>query len=438
MLKIPSTQKLTTIQGQKSPEPFRGFFVALNKSLLTFLLFGIFFWNCARQVHKPPELTTVNLEPNVKICLDENFSRATLSFKAEYTLRLEEALYYFDPSIGELNILIGEKGLTLSNDQRFFLFSADVELTFQADNQSAAFIWNGTAYSGNLQIHFQSNYSCAVNELPMESYLRGVVPFEIPTGQEEYRAAVYAQTVAARTYSLYRLEHPSNRFFHLYSDVRDQVYRGLKKTTDLADEAIEKTLGMVLLNRDKPAFTQYHSTCGGVLQDTLPTLRRDWIESRYNCTLSPFFRWVEIRSAETIFSNLVREFNIEKNTREALLNSGLQMELAIKKRSPDGRVASVEAKIPDRTFSADGYRIRRILSDEKGKALPSNMFFVLQPEKMEEKFYIIGAGYGHGRGMCQWGALGMALGGYSYQEILKFYYPAFNLKTIYTKQRWLF
>ncbi|NIV14592.1 MAG: SpoIID/LytB domain-containing protein, partial [Aliifodinibius sp.] len=147
-----------------------------------------------------------------------------------------------------------------------------------------AFTWNGVAYSGNLAIHYQNNYLCAVNLLPIESYLRGVVPFEIPTGQEEYREAVYAQTIAARTYSLYRIEHPSNQLFHVYADVRDQVYNGLKKTTDLADEAIEKTLGMVLLDKEEPAFAQYHSTCGGVLQDTLPNLRRDWmIESQYNC-----------------------------------------------------------------------------------------------------------------------------------------------------------
>lgn len=399
---------------------------------------GILSWSCTSPVHKPPPATELGAQPDVSVCLAENFPAATLSFKAEYSLRLEEAIYYLDQSIGELDIRIANNGLILSNDRRFFRFSPGAELIFRAGGEAATFVWNGVPYSGDLRIHFQSNYACAVNVLPVESYLRGVVPFEIPTGQEEYRAAVYAQTVAARTYSLHRLEHPSSRFFHLYADVRDQVYMGLKKTTTLADEAIEKTLGTVLLDRGKPAFAQYHSTCGGVLQDTLPNVRRDWIESQYNCSLSPLFRWVEIRSAETILSNLAREFGIDSRTRKALVNSGVQIDLAIGGRGADGRITSMEAKIPNRTFGAQGYRIRKILADEKGQPLPSNMFFILQPEGIEEKFYIIGAGFGHGKGMCQWGALGMSLEGYSHNEILKFYYPSFYPKTIYTRQRWLF
>jgi SpoIID/LytB domain protein len=423
----------------KSPDRLRGFFIPSNRFLLlSYLLLSIVFWNCARQVHKPPQSTEVGAQPNIKVCLDENFSRATLSFDGDYSLQMEEAIYYFDKSIGDLNVQLQENGLIISNDVRYLKLSPTIALEFQPENPSATFIWNGTTYSGNLLIHYENGYLCAINLLPVESYLRGVVPFEIPTGQDEYRDAVYAQTIAARTYSLYRIEHPSGKLFHVYADVRDQVYNGQKRTTDLADEAIEKTIGIVLLDRDKPAFSQYHSTCGGILQDTLPSLRRDLIESQYNCALSPLFRWVEIRSAETIFSNLVREFNIGKDTGDGLLQSGLQIDLSIKDRDSDGRVTSVEADIPNQTFTAGGYRIRRMLSDEAGRALPSNFFFILKPDQKEEKFYIIGAGYGHGKGMCQWGALGMSLEGYSYQKILEFYYPSFYLKPIYTKQQWLF
>jgi len=429
----------TSIFGIKSPARFRGFFIPSGTHLQHILFFLIIlFWSCARQVHQPPATTESRTEPEIRVCLDEDFTKATLSFDEEFFLRSEEAIYYFDKSVGELAVSARASGLTFSNDVRFFRFSPDVELRFQTDDPSASFIWNGTAYSGNLDIQYKSNYVCAINVLRVESYLRGVVPFEIPTGQEEYREAVYAQTIAARTYSLYRMEHPSGQSFDVYSDVRDQVYNGLKRTTDLADEAIEKTVGTVLLDKGKPAFAQYHSTCGGVLQDTLSTIRRDFIQTGFNCSLSPLFRWVEIRSGETIFSNLAREFNIEKAVKEELMNSGLQLELSIKGRNSDGRVAAIETEIPGRRFTAEGYRIRRVLADENGHPLPSNLFFILKPPESPNKFYIIGAGYGHGKGMCQWGALGMSLEGYSHQRILDFYYPGFSLKTIYAKQKWLF
>jgi stage II sporulation protein D len=432
-------QSSTSILGIKSSSLGRGFFINPAKQLhhVLFLVI-ILLWSCARQVHKTPSTIESQSEPEIRVCLDENFSKATLSFDGEYTLRSEEAIYYLNESIGALRISVQNDRLTLSNAVRFFRFSPNVLLRIQGNDPSASFIWNGTAYSGNLEIQYKSNYVCAINVLAVESYLRGVVPFEIPTGQEEYREAVYAQTIAARTYSLYRMEHPSGQSYDVYSDVRDQVYNGMKRTTDLADEAIEKTVGIVLQNKGKLAFAQYHSTCGGVLQDTLASVRRDLIQSEFNCALSPLFRWVEIRSGETIFSNLVREFKIENAVKEKLLNSGLQLGLAIQDRNSDGRVESLEAGIPGRKFTAEGYRIRRVLADENGHPLPSNLFFILKPPEDPDKFYIIGAGYGHGRGMCQWGALGMSLEGYSYQRILNFYYPLFSLKTIYSNQRWLF
>ena len=422
-----------------SPEILRGFFISFRRYILHSLVFFLLiFWGCNPQVPKPPGMSENEVEPQIKVCLDENLSRAMLSFKGEYILRAEEAIYYFDASIGKLEVYRKNQSLVFSNNMRFFEFSAGKIVDINPTEPSGSFIWNDVQYSGGLEIVNNSDKAMVINVLPMETYLRGVVPFEIPTGQDEYREAVYAQTIAARTYSLYRMDHPLDKYFHVYDDVRDQVYNGLKKTSDLADEAVKNTSGAVLMDGKMPAFTQYHSTCGGVLQDSLPSTRKDMIQSNYNCALSPLFRWLEIRSAETIFSNLAKEFNIDPAKRDKLINSGFQFDISIKDRNSNGRVSSMEIEIQGKKFTANGYKIRKILSDDNGNPLPSNLFFILKPEQNENKFYIIGAGYGHGKGMCQWGALGMSLEGYSHQQILKFYYPSFNLKTIYTKQRWLF
>ena len=84
-------------------------------------------------------------------------------------LRSDEAIYYFDESVGELLISVQRNNLTLSNDVRFFRFSPNVVIRIQSNDPAASFIWNRISYAGNLEIEYKSNYICAINVLPLES-----------------------------------------------------------------------------------------------------------------------------------------------------------------------------------------------------------------------------------------------------------------------------
>jgi stage II sporulation protein D len=98
-----------------------------------------------------------------------------------------------------------------------------------------------------------------VDVLPLELYLRGVVPWEMPHRWNPQ--ALEAQAVAARSYALATLKHGQS--FDLYSDTRDQVYGGIRAESDSTNAAIGATAGQVLTWDGRPALTYYFSTSGG-------------------------------------------------------------------------------------------------------------------------------------------------------------------------------
>jgi len=425
---------------KKSPEDCRGFFLSAIK--LFFLLLIIAFlinWGCAPKIYRPTAEKETISEPMIRVCIDERIHLKRVAFEGEFTLRLEEAIYRVDQTLGEFVVEIKNDKLVIKSDKRFFEIFKPANLVFRPANHSAKFTWNNTPYAGALEIFYSDQNSCAVNIISIETYLSGVVPFEIPTGLEEYREAVFAQTIAARTYALHRKSNPATENFDLYADVRDQVYNGLKKKTTLSEQAIGESHGQVLLSQGVPAFSQYHSTCGGIIanseynkSENYPdSIHKDLSQNEYNCTLSPYYRWMEVRDPETIFQNLNNEYNLDSETANKLLERGFEFNIKIVERSLFGRVETLAIQLPESSFDIRGYRIRRLLASSDGTPLPSNFFFLLKTDESANKIYIIGAGYGHGKGMCQWGAIGMALKNIPYQDILNFYYPDYQLQTIY-------
>ena len=118
---------------------------------------------------------------------------------------------------------------------------------------------DGSAYRGVLTLHRVGRRLTVVNRLPLDRYLRGVVPWEMPYYWEP--EALKAQAVVARSYALATLK-PST-LFDLYADTRSQVYGGVAAEKVSTNRAIAATAGRVLLWRGRVATTFYHSTSGG-------------------------------------------------------------------------------------------------------------------------------------------------------------------------------
>ncbi|MDQ3992252.1 MAG: SpoIID/LytB domain-containing protein [Actinomycetota bacterium] len=124
---------------------------------------------------------------------------------------------------------------------------------------AAALRLGESAYRGALLVHAESRKLTVVNRLPLDRYLRGVVPWEMP--HDWHSEALKAQAVVARSYALATLK--PRKLFDLYADVRSQVYGGIRAEEVATNRAVGATAGRVLYWGDRIATTFYHSTSGG-------------------------------------------------------------------------------------------------------------------------------------------------------------------------------
>lgn len=299
--------------------------------------------------------------------------------------------------------------------------------------------WNGRWYRGIFRIYGTGGDKAGltiVNEVPLEDYLRGVLPEEIGTPPESDFEAVKAQAVAARSYTLSYLGRRADLGFDLWSTVEDQVYGGTARENGQSNRAIEATRGEILLSLDVPIRALYSSACGGRTSNVedvwpwpwTPYLRsvRDAEDERLvgYCSLSANYRWREEWSVDAFLATL-RKFAPAEGGSVAALDGQL-LDVRVESRSRSGRVREVLVSTTGGDCVLHGDRTRWALRRPGGEAILRSSFFKIGVLRAADgaplKVVASGAGNGHGIGMCQWGAMGMARAGKSYREILRHYY----------------
>jgi stage II sporulation protein D len=308
-------------------------------------------------------------------------------------------------------------------------------------NDGSLLVWNGKKYRGELIITRTDSGFLVVNRLPMDSYLRGVVPLEIGSRTSAEFAAVQAQAVAARTYAYKHLTN--TRAFDMYATVQDQVYGGVDAEKPQADTAIMTTRDVVVLYNGQPITTPYHSTCGGSTagvsevwydQPDQPYLRpvSDRIPgtNNYYCDSSPRFSWTQSYDAAGL--RAVMEKYLATYTKAPKNGVGKITDIKEQGRTPSGRVAALTVQTESGTYTLRGNDIRFVLRDPKGAILNSTYFSFTKETSGGEvsSLNVNGRGYGHGIGMCQWGAIGRARAGQNYRTILETYYPGTTIGRI--------
>jgi len=301
--------------------------------------------------------------------------------------------------------------------------------------------FGGKRYRGELAIVPGDSGKLVVNRLLMDDYLRGVVPLEIGNRTAAEFAAVQAQAVAARTYAYKHLT--SGRTFDMYATVQDQVYGGLDAEKPQSDSAIESTADVIVLYNGAPITTPYHSTCGGSTaavsevwynQPDEPYLRpvSDRIPgtSSYFCDPSPRFSWTQNFDAAGL--RAVMEKYLAAYTNAPKSGLGRIVDIREQGRTQSGRVAALTVQTESGSYTLRGNDIRFVLRTPTGVTLNSTYFtFAEQKDGGEVSSLVInGRGYGHGIGMCQWGAIGRARAGQDYRTILETYYPGTTIGRI--------
>ena len=250
----------------------------------------------------------------------------------------------------------------------------------------------------------------AINRLNVEDYLYGVMPHEVASWWP--MEALKAQAIAARTYALYQASVSRGVEFDLKSGTVSQVYGGSTTENFRTKRAVDLTSGEVLAFQGKifPAF--FHATCAGVTAGAnelwkidLPPLAGG-VRCGY-CLFSPHYRW----QAKIPLSE------IEEKMTKYGHPVGRLLKIDVITQTPSGRVGSVRitGTTGDFVMAAKDFRVWI-----GGDRMRSTLFTVFTHEDMAE---FNGRGWGHGVGLCQWGALGQALLGHDHQKILEFYYP---------------
>src|SRR5262245_13055344 len=128
--------------------------------------------------------------------------------------------------------------------------------------------WDGKSWRGEMRIFVNPRRKLTLaTRLPLETYLLGVIPGEIgPLGQDLLEAG-RAQTIAARSYTLYYRGRRGAEGFDVYATVEDQVYGSVESEKPLATQCVESTAGEVALYAGAPIRANYCSTCGGITAD---------------------------------------------------------------------------------------------------------------------------------------------------------------------------
>lgn len=267
-----------------------------------------------------------------------------------------------------------------------------------------------------------------VIEIEIEEYIKGVVAGEMPAEFET--EALKAQAIAARTYLLYKLKKNTvnpeeHKDAPICSGIHCQVYYSKdmlleKFTQDWFDKywakienAVESTKGEFLSYDNKLIEPLFHSTSGGKTENSeevfgsfMPYLRS--VESPYEEAAPKLSASISIPIDE-----FIKKLNDEYGIND-LSASNLKTKISLLEMSEGGKIKSL--KISDKTLT--GREIRSLYS------LNSAGFKFIQSK---DSIQIVTTGYGHGVGMSQYGANGMAAKGYNYEDILKHYYTGVEI-----------
>lgn len=285
---------------------------------------------------------------------------------------------------------------------------------FAPQNEGEFLRVNGKRYRDALLLKRNSaNQITLINELGLEGYLYGILPREV--GSDWPIESLKAQAVVSRTFALNNLHRHDSEGFNFCSRVHCQVYGGYDGEQAETNRAVEETRERVITYGGELANTVFFSNCGGRTEEPLnawetngspPYLKS--VRCRY-CKHEPHYRW-EQKLTQAEISSALRKNNY------AIFPPIHSIRIASHGRSERAKFLKIGHSDGELKIRASHFRLA--LGPE---TIRSTLFSEIR--KTKEGFYFRGRGWGHGVGMCQEGAKGLADAGANYKKIIQFYYP---------------
>ncbi|NTV52416.1 MAG: SpoIID/LytB domain-containing protein [Candidatus Firestonebacteria bacterium] len=385
-----------------------------------FIAFWFFLSACAttRSVHhgsfspqRMPGKADSRQMANVRVALFQNVPRLRIGARGPVKIYDMSSRAVIDEAS------LGEETQFTVHAQQFVINGRTLlaqKIRLVPNNNDDALKVNGLRYRGQLELTCVARGGIlAVNFVPVEDYLKGVVPNEVLyTWPVE---ALKAQAVAARTFTLSRMGASSEHAdYDVEAGTNSQVYRGLDSEREATNRAVEASAHLVATYQGRFISAFYHSNCGGHTAD----VRHVWgSDTPYLkgvvcgfCDDSPHAVWSLALSRSELVSALAQR-NIK--TIQSLEMVG---------RLPDGRALSLEIRHDGVNEVMKAAAFRMLVGPERLKSTN----FEISPSTKNVVFK--GRGWGHGVGLCQEGACGLARAGYGFNEILQFYYPGSDIQ----------
>ncbi len=397
---------------------------------LILLLLIIFNYSCSttKRFEKSEFDTSIKSDKLIRVLISES---------KKFKILLESESEIVDKNGKRINVeknssvqfIFSNKGIKILVNEKEF--RSQEFLIFPPINNYLQF--NGKKYRGLFKLVSNSTSILLINYLDIEDYVKGVILMEMPLGKgNDNYEAIKAFSILARTFALKRKIH-SKDSFDLYSDTRDQVYGGIDSENEISNSLVDFTKGQILSYENNIATVFYHSTCGGYTENVenvfnsnpFPYLVSLKDDNPPNCKISPRFDWEEKLSNQIIAKRLFESKLIsDKNS--------IIKKIEIVSRFESGRVNKLKITVLEYKMEKEielySNNIRFVLKNSRGKILPSSNF---QISTSGNNFVFKGIGFGHGVGMCQWGAINLSRNGKSYLEILNHYFPKTEIKKLY-------
>ena len=297
--------------------------------------------------------------------------------------------------------------------------------------------FNGKPYRGSMIISLKDGGITVINCVELESYLKSVVPSEMPSGWHE--EALKAQAVCARNYALSNLGKYKSYGFDMDDTISNQVYKGVSSEAESTSKAVEATSGVSLTHGDSLVQTFFYSSGAGTTED---------VKDVWGSEI-PYLKSVEVPNEEV--RSWEKKFTYTEMN-ERLKNAGLEVgdvkSIEITKRSSTGRVTEVVITGSNGVYTAKKEKARTVFSLNSSlydieisggdalkapnvtgvKSLPLLGKYIFESLNRknditsESTFTFKGKGNGHAVGMSQYGAKALAESGYTFDQILTHFY----------------
>ncbi|MDR4508223.1 MAG: SpoIID/LytB domain-containing protein [Candidatus Brocadiaceae bacterium] len=343
----------------------------------------------------------VNTVEKVHITVNGNYQiTGSLTNVIEEGQRLQKSVV----SVVGGNITIGNKHYDNSELRITSLQQGEIEV-------------NDVRYHGKISILRQfNNMFSIIEEVDIERFVAGVLGREMPQSWDE--EALSAQAVAIRTYVMYKKKIRRDETYHL--DMPELAYRGTLGETPKTHRIAQETKGVVMTYNWHIFPAYFHSTCGGHTEDVRRVFEEDstpplsGVACNY-CNNSKYYDW-KVDLSKSVIEKKLREGNITVENIRTIraVNHGV---------GKHGSQIEIVSANGSKKMNANTFRL--LIGPNR---LYSTAF---STQNNGGSIHFSGNGWGHGVGLCQYGAQSMAKTGFLWKDILGHYYPKIALVRIY-------